>query len=199
MAKRLSQIVRGGSLVAQPWPNGRGLTRDVVRRTAGDGRLDWLVSLADLAEDAPFSHFAGIDRIFTLVAGDQVDLVLDEGAALPCRTLVPAHFPGDRPTRAILRNGPGRALNVFVDRRRRRAAVAILLLAAEHPAWPGRETELLHCVAGRVGACGSALDPGDSLLGSGPEPVRALGGPAVALAVRIWDAPSGDAETRSGV
>lgn len=178
-------VVRVRDLVATPWPNGRGLTRDIVRRTRADGAIDWLVSLAELGADAPFSHFPGIDRIFTLVSGGPVELAVGPGAPMRCGLLVPAHFPGDVPTGSRLLGGAGRALNAFVDRGRRRARVATLALAAGHAVPLADAVEVLYCVSGSVEVDGARVGPDDVLTGAGAGEARAVAGPAVLVAVEI--------------
>lgn len=170
------ELVRASGLTASPWPNSCGVTRDVFRQTNAAGGIDWLVSIADLAEDAPFSHLPGIDRIFTLVSGDPVDLTLDADPPMRCRLLVPSCFPGDRPTRCTLRGGPGRALNVFVDRRLRRARVTVQTVASGHAAWAGAATAAVFCASGSVRIGETILAPDDTLLRSGAAEIRALGG-----------------------
>jgi len=57
-------LIRGADLVASPWKNGGGVTREVAAFPEG-AALDafvWRVSVADVAQAGPFSRFAGIDR-----------------------------------------------------------------------------------------------------------------------------------------
>lgn len=59
-----SDVVAPGSVVAEPWSNGVGITRVLARR------LGWRLSVADIRGAHRFSHFPGLDRLL-LVAGDQ--------------------------------------------------------------------------------------------------------------------------------
>ncbi len=57
------------TLPATPWKNGGGVTREIVCQPPGAGlaAFDWRVSIATIASDGPFSLFAGIDRVITLL------------------------------------------------------------------------------------------------------------------------------------
>jgi environmental stress-induced protein Ves len=56
--------------LAQPWKNGGGTTREVAAAPDGVGfDFDWRVSLAQVDAGGPFSRFAGVDRILTVLEG----------------------------------------------------------------------------------------------------------------------------------
>lgn len=182
------RVVRAADLVPRPWPNGLGITRDVARADRPDGRFAWLLSIADLERDAPFSHFPDCDRVFTLVAGDPIVLSVG-GAEIRSGLLVPTLFPGDRPTTSRITGAPGRAFNVFVDRRSRRAAVSAANLAAGHAVSVRGEEAAVHCVAGDVAAGeGSVIGPGDTWVGAGGATLRATDRPSVVILVAIDEA-----------
>ncbi|NYH19335.1 HutD/Ves family protein [Paraburkholderia bryophila] len=71
-------LIRGADLVAAPWKNGGGVTREVaaVPEQAGLDCFVWRVSIADVAQAGPFSRFAGIDRTLVLLSG--AGMLLDE-------------------------------------------------------------------------------------------------------------------------
>ena len=58
-------------LRAAPWKNGGGSTTEIAISPpdAGFDDFDWRISVATIAADGPFSAFAGIDRVITLLAG----------------------------------------------------------------------------------------------------------------------------------
>ena len=159
------RIVRAADLRPRPWPNGLGTTRDVAEATGPDGRPDWLLSVADLERDAPFSHLPGLDRVFTLIEGDTIDLAVDDAPPLACRLLLPTHFPGDRPTTSRLTGGPGRAFNVFVDRSTRRTRVASLNLAAGATVLSEGDVAIVYAVEGTLAIGPARLGPGDTWIG----------------------------------
>jgi len=64
-----------GQWIAQPWKNGRGVTREIVRWPAGGDAYDVRVSIAEVAESGAFSTFPGYVRWTTLVDGGPIALV----------------------------------------------------------------------------------------------------------------------------
>ncbi|WP_375460404.1 HutD family protein [uncultured Enterovirga sp.] len=179
------EVIRASALKPTPWPNGRGVTRDIVRHSLPAGGIDWLVSVADLTEDAPFSHLPGIDRVFTIVSGGPVDLSLGDDPAIRCCLLVPTCFPGDRPTRCVMTGSPSRALNVFVDRVGRSARVMAHAVAAGHAVRTGAAAAAVFCAHGSVDLKRTRLEPGDTLLKVGAAEIRAIDGPAAIVTVEI--------------
>ena len=107
----MAVVVRAEDVAPQPWANGGGVTRELVR--ADDGA--WRVSLADIDADGPFSSFPGTKRLLALVDGTVLRLVVDgvEHVVEPGR---PFHFAGDAEVTASLPEGPVRVLNVFASR-----------------------------------------------------------------------------------
>ncbi len=177
----MAHIVRGADLQPRPWPNGLGTTRDVAEQAGPEGRPDWLLSIADLERDAPFSHLPGLDRVFTLIEGDTVALVVDGAPPMACRLLLPTHFPGDRPTTSRLTGGPGRAFNVFADRGSRRARVAALNLAAGGSVPTEGAIAVVHAVSGTLAIGPDRIAPGDTWIGAAGATATAADGPATLL------------------
>ena len=67
------KIVRFDDVTPQPWKNGGGVTRELLRLPAtGDWNLR--ISLADIAADGPFSAFEGVERWFAVIEGNGVRL-----------------------------------------------------------------------------------------------------------------------------
>ncbi|MHB1217298.1 MAG: HutD/Ves family protein [Alphaproteobacteria bacterium] len=180
-------IVRLVELAPRPWPNGRGITRDVANRKASDGSYDWLISIAELVEDAEFSHYEGRDRIFTLVGENSVDLQISDLPPLRCNPLVPAHFPGDRPTRCILAGGPSRAFNLIVNRARMMGTVTSLTIAGNHEAKVPRRPAAVHCAAGTVMVQGGVLGTGDTLVAPQDRLFRTGETAATLLIADLWE------------
>ena len=78
-----------------PWKNGGGITHEILKREDA-GKLQWRLSIAEVASDGPFSIFAGLSRILTVFEGDGLTLhtPTDSLEALP---LQPIAFSGDVP------------------------------------------------------------------------------------------------------
>ncbi|WP_326542531.1 HutD/Ves family protein [Pseudorhodoferax sp.] len=124
------------ALPATPWKNGGGSTREIASWPPGAGLegFDWRVSIASIAASGPFSTFAGVDRIITLLGGDGVRLHgqgLEHRLATP---LAPFAFSGDERVDCTLLGGASSDFNVMTRRGRLRAVLHVLHRAAELPA-----------------------------------------------------------------
>ena len=173
-------LIPAASLVAAPWRNGRGVSRDIVRHPA------WTVSIADLEADGPFSDYPNVDRIFTPISGDPPpELAFDGGAFEACPLLVPKPFAGDIPTSSRI-PAPGRAFNVLVERGVMRAEVTVMpVVAGAVMDAPDAPDVVVHCLSGGLDVGGTSLGPGDSVMGAGPGHVTATeDGVAIVVAVR---------------
>lgn len=74
-----------------PWKNGGGTATDYAVKQSADGEVAWRIGTAEIVRDGPFSDYAGVTRVFTIIRGP--GLFLDfpgEGAR---------HVMPDRPTR----------------------------------------------------------------------------------------------------
>lgn len=118
------------TLPATPWKNGGGVTREIVCQPPGAGldAFDWRVSIATIASDGPFSLFAGIDRVITLLEGGGVHLSGDEDS-IDHRLdtpLQPYAFAGEARIHARLLAGDCDDFNVMTRRATCRASVTVL-------------------------------------------------------------------------
>ncbi len=153
--KATTTLIRGADLVAAPWKNGGGVTREVAAFPQGAG-LDafvWRVSIADVAQAGPFSRFAGIDRTLVLLSG--AGMLLDEKVETSTTNTLAltqpldlAQFAGEAQIDARLVDGATRDFNLMV---RRGAAVG------ETEVWRGAtqrslsaDVVLLFCASGSV-------------------------------------------------
>jgi environmental stress-induced protein Ves len=105
------RVTRWRSLTPAPWPNGRGVTRQVG---AGDG---WRVSIADVTESGAFSTFPDTDRLITLLTGPPLALRTG-GRELALEPLRPVAFDGGATTSSLRESStvPTRVLNVMTRR-----------------------------------------------------------------------------------
>ena len=111
-------IVRADDVAPQPWKNGGGVTRELLRLPLPGGSADeWLlrISLADIEADGPFSPFPGITRWFAVLEGAGVRL---RWPGRPVRAMTPAEpplrFAGADVPGCDLIAGRTRDLNVMV-------------------------------------------------------------------------------------
>jgi len=100
---------------------------------AGTADFSWRVSVAEIAEDGPFSAFPGVDRQILLLAGPGVRLQAAETTPPPTppidhllnEPLVPFAFAGETAIAASLLGGPSQDLNVMTRRGVMRAEVEV--------------------------------------------------------------------------
>lgn len=124
-------------LLATPWKNGGGVTREIVCQPPGADMdsFDWRVSIAHIASDGPFSAFPGIDRVITLLSGGGVHLLGDDGQVdHPLDTpLAPFAFAGEAAIHARLLAGDCHDFNVMTRRAVCRASLQVLRSACDCP------------------------------------------------------------------
>jgi environmental stress-induced protein Ves len=198
-------LIRGAQLVASPWKNGGGVTREVAAFPA-DAGLDtfvWRVSVADVAQAGPFSRFAGIDRTLVLLSG--AGMLLDEAQSGDAATthaltqpLDTARFAGEARIDARLVDGPTRDFNLMVRRDCAQGELDVWH-ATQQQAQSERtlsaDVALLYCASGAIAvALGDAhpdaqaqrLDPGDTLRIDAPNNLSCkIEGEGALLAIRI--------------
>ncbi|WP_458789841.1 HutD/Ves family protein [Yoonia sp. MH D7] len=107
------KILRYNELTDVPWKNGGGTTRNIATGQHG-AQMVWRISRADVTQDGPFSNFAGLERILTVVSDGH--MILDyAGGALQALPWQPVRFDGDLPVCARLTNGSITDLNLMFD------------------------------------------------------------------------------------
>jgi uncharacterized protein len=99
------------------WKNGRGITSVIALYPPdAEADFDWRVSMADIKESGPFSHFPGIDRVLVLLEG--LSLIIQHPnlkSEHKLNLLQPYHFSGDIETFAIVQ-AEGIDFNVMTKR-----------------------------------------------------------------------------------
>lgn len=152
MAEALNTtLMRGVDLVASPWKNGGGVTREVAAWPEGAG-LDtfvWRVSVADVAQPGPFSRFAGIDRTLVLLSG--AGMLLDDADGHTHSLTQPldiARFNGEAAIDARLVDGATRDFNLMLRRGAAAGGVEVWRDATEHTLTA--DVVLLFCASGPV-------------------------------------------------
>ena len=166
-------LLRGADLVASPWKNGGGVTREIAAESTGaSAGLDafaWRVSVADVAQAGPFSRFEGVDRTLVLLEG--AGMLLDESgpAAQTLALRQPldvARFAGETPIEARLVDGPTRDFNLMLRRGVARGTLEVWSVPKAQRF--AVQTVLLYCARGQlqarvVGAGPVTLVAGDTL------------------------------------
>lgn len=108
-------------LPTMPWKNGGGVTREIACLPAGSSvqNFHWRLSIAEIAASGPFSAFAGVDRVITLLEGEGVHLRTADGSVDHAlhQPLQPFAFSGDQALGCeLLGEGPCQDFNVMVRR-----------------------------------------------------------------------------------
>jgi environmental stress-induced protein Ves len=161
-------LIRGADLVAAPWKNGGGVTREVAvfPANAGLGDFVWRVSIADVAQGGPFSRFEGVDRTLVLCSG--AGMVLDETAPHKqvrgkshtlAHPLDIARFDGDAQIDARLIDGATRDFNLMVRRDAAQGTLDVWRSQSQHSTQHtlSADVVLLFCASGSV-----SVTPGDT-------------------------------------
>ena len=199
-------LIRGAELVAAPWKNGGGVTREVAAFPPG-AALDafaWRVSIAEVAAPGAFSSFAGVDRTLVLLAG--AGMMLDEvgGATLPLNApLDIARFAGESAIGARLVDGPTRDFNLMVRRGLAVGEVCVAHGVDASGCTLDADVALLFCAAGSVKVslgddAATELSMDDTLRIDSPHALRCVisgEGHALVVSIRyLRSVPTGQAD-----
>ena len=99
---------------SMPWPNGAGITYEVVRFPA-EGEFQWRISLADIDNDCPFSVMPGVDRGIVLMEGQHM-ILANSDESIRVDELVAFNYPGEVAFDCTLPAGPAKDLNIMSRR-----------------------------------------------------------------------------------
>lgn len=123
------------------WRNGGGETREIISYPPDEADFAWRASIATIASNGPFSCFPGVDRVITLLRGDDVRLSAAD-ASHQLRPLQPWRFPGEWAIHASLR-GESEDFNIMTRRDSWQAQVRLTT----------QEESSLHGVAWVISGC----------------------------------------------
>lgn len=156
------RIIRHKDLQEGRWRNGMGVSWDIASDPPEAEDFGWRFAIARIDQDVPFSNYPRVDRIFTLIEGNGLDLDFESRPSLAVhRRFVPHAYPCDVKTFCRLLDGPCRALNLFMRRGAWRAEVDVLSRGADI-AHDG--PILLFALEGESTVNGEALAAGDSCI-----------------------------------
>jgi environmental stress-induced protein Ves len=147
------QIARYKSLVATPWKNGGGVTREAIRVPPDEDPFGWRVSFAQIDRSGPFSDFSGYVRHMVLLRGAGVRLEFAGGKQAQ---LLDAgdytQFDGAVATHGTLLQGSCIDLNLIVSKVSYTAHAGIEAVRGkiEWPAAPGQSLLVVAIEAGVV-------------------------------------------------
>lgn len=113
------RIVRAAAQRRTAWKNGGGETSEVAVHPPGSDldAFDWRISRALVAQDGPFSNFAGTDRTLCVLEGEALALDFAGGSTVTLTPQSPPFsFAGDVPVFARIGAGAITDLNVMTRR-----------------------------------------------------------------------------------
>ena len=176
-------IIPASHFQTTPWKNGGGITHEIARADDGAALL-WRLSIAEVASDGPFSAFAGLSRILTVIEGAGLVLQSPDGP-IEAQPFVPVAFSGDLPIDSRMVGGPIRDLNLIYDASRFSGQVSVLAGPLVRTLLPQPGPDAVLCLAGPVQAAGLDVPQGAVALGPCSAVTRGRG----ALAVRVRLSP----------
>lgn len=121
-------IIRYIEVRAIPGRNDGGQTRELVSFPVGTADFDWRISIVDVTVAGEFSVYPGVERIFALVEGELLVLIVD-GVEHPMEQYRQFRFAGDSVTNATLPVGATTGLNVMARRGKFKAYISIIELS----------------------------------------------------------------------
>jgi len=178
------RMIRVDEASPQRWRNGGGFTRELLAWPSVEAwRLR--VSVADVESDGSFSSFPAVERWFTVLDGNGVELTVAGTAHRLTAESAPLRFSGEVPTVCRLLDGPTRDLNLML----RGIRGGMFAVSAGQP-WRPRAVQcgLFAAVAGQCIASSELPVPARSLLWFDEAPASLTFVPvdAGAVAVGWW-------------
>lgn len=172
-------IIKKGSYKHLTWKNGLGQTDEIAIHPANAslerGDFLWRISSARVEHDSAFSIFPDHNRILLVIEGDGVNLVQSH-TNHSLSPLEPFEFGGEIETRAHLKYGSIRDLNVFT----RKGAVSCVVeirkfLLNELVDWAAdSDWNTAIAVCGNFETCDGILNAGDAFFASKSNRLKAL-------------------------
>ena len=163
------KILRRDDYKVMPWKNGGGITTEIAvfppESGLGVTPFQWRVSIADAAQDGPFSKFIGYDRHIMLLDGKGMRLDSEEGGVIDLASPYrPKAFSGDWNVSGHLVDGPVRDFNLMVARQSGRGSLLCQALSAPLPLTGDGSTRLIYCIDGEFSLGGHVIGPGETAI-----------------------------------
>ena len=171
------QIIRRDSLVATPWKNGGGVTRQIASWPPGSdlSQFDWRISTAEVSQDGAFSRFDGVDRRLYVLDGEGLELRFGTARVLPLRTGEHVDFAGEAEVFGRLIKGPVADLNIMVRRGRMRMRAERIIVNGPAEVEHGWGTAVLFVLSGEVSVTNSVARRHDTVLLDGSQAMTVTG------------------------
>ena len=176
------RLIPFDSLTPAPWKNGGGVTRQIASFPTGSNLddFDWRLSMAEVAQDGPFSRFEGVDRRLYILAGAGLDLRLADGTQR-LRQGEHLDFKGEVAVFGALIDGPVTDFNIMVRRDRMRMRAATLHFEGPQQIDHGWGPAALFVLAGELAVMDGAARRFDTVLLDDARPLSVSGTAEVLL------------------
>lgn len=179
------RVLRRADLIAVKWKNGGGITRNIATGMHGETTV-WRVSRADVDVEGPFSDFAGLTRILTVVSPNAMDLVHEDGV-LEARSWQPLVFDGGLNVESRLLDGPLTDLNLMFDPKHCVATVEVRRGPCNISAPKKGAISVLHVLAGHPRSGSEHFGEADTLfVEASDQALIELGHDDAVLELVIW-------------
>ena len=106
------QTIQLSQVTSTPWKNGGGVTRELVAWPNNDN-WDWRMSVAEVASDGGFSKFEGVERWFSVLSGNGVQLQVDDTFQTLTVSSAPFRFDGQAAVECKLISGATQDFNLM--------------------------------------------------------------------------------------
>lgn len=177
-------ILRQTDLVDVTWKNGGGVTRNIAKGLRRD-QIAWTISRADVTRDGPFSDFAGMVRVLTVVSGGAMTL---KAPSLTLETALwePVRFGGELSITSQLDDGPLTDLNLMFDPCCCADEVAVRRGALEQTIQcPAKGLIAFHVLAGTPRINAEPLEVADTALSEGSDITLSMAQNDAVLEIRL--------------
>jgi environmental stress-induced protein Ves len=106
------RLLDASALRTQAWANGAGTTT-LIASEPDDDQWQWRLSIAEIAQEAPFSSFPATRRVFVPLDAP-IQLRFDDTRTTSLLRLAVTRFDGADAPYALLPEGPTRAFNLML-------------------------------------------------------------------------------------
>jgi environmental stress-induced protein Ves len=148
-------------LVDIKWKNGGGVTRNIATGLI-ENVVAWRISRADVDIEGPFSNFAGLTRILTIVSQNAMNLE-HAGGVLHARSWDPLQFDGGLSVTSRLKDGPLTDLNLMFDSKVCTGTARVVKGAQVIQAPTSNDLSVVHILAGHPKVGDVIFESGDTV------------------------------------
>jgi environmental stress-induced protein Ves len=177
------EIIHASEFETKAWKNGGGVTHEIYASPGAKG-FAWRLSVAEVSQEGPFSSFAGMLRVLTVIEGRGMSLVGDD-TTLRAEMLCPVAFSGTEQIDSVLDDGPVRDFNLIFDPDIVDGSVKLLNSGEVHLKAGDEDSHALYVVRGSAYISAHEVTVGDCAIWQGQDCTVKVANPSVALLVSL--------------